>query len=174
MKRAIKQSYNSGGNLRASSSNVDNFRNNQNGLNASKNISNNIIPDTYYFRNNNYINIKFDKFNNINSSTNKHSGNKKYNYNIIQPQSQSRSKHNMNFGRFLNGNNEINDLNEDIREFSKSIEKTEEMRRKIEQGKKYLKASNNKNMNLNLNLTSNKKNKELINSYINININRDE
>ena len=36
-------------------------------------------------------------------------------------------------------------------DFSKSIEKTEEMRRKIEQGKKYLNASNNKNMNLNLN-----------------------
>ena len=140
MKNLIKQSINSGGgNIRASSSNVDNFRNNQNSI---KKITNNIIPDTYHFRNNNYINIKFDKFNNINSNTNKHLDNKKYNY-LIEPQSQSRSKQNINYDHFLNG---IDNMNEEIRELSKSIEKTDEMRNK----------------------------KELFNSFINININKDE
>ena len=173
MKRGINQSYNPGGNLRASSSNVDNYRNNQIGITTSKNIKNNLVPDTYYFRNN-YINIKFDKFNNINSTTNKHSENKNYNYNIIQPQSQSRSKHNMNFGRITNDINNINDMKEEIREFSKSIEKNNDFIKNIEQDTKYLDIPNNRNMNVNLNLTNNKKNKELINSYINININRDD
>ena len=98
MKRTIKQSLNSGGNLRASSSNVDNFRNNQNSI---KKISNNLIPDNYYFRNNtNYINIKLDKLNNINSSTNKHSENKNYNYNLIEPHTQSRRKNNRTFKKY--------------------------------------------------------------------------
>ena len=168
MKRSIKQSLNSGGNLRASSSNVDNFRNNQNNI---KKISNNLVPDTYYFRNNtNYINIKLDKFNNINNTTSKHSENKNYNYNIIEPHTQSRTKNNMNYGRYLNG---INDINEELRELSKSIEKSDDVIRKLEEeNNKYLNVSNNKNMNLNLNLASNKKNRELFNSYINININR--
>jgi hypothetical protein len=171
MKKPIKHSYNPGGNLRASSSNVDNFRNNQNGISIPKNIPNNLVSDNYYFRNNNYINIKFDKFNNINSTTNKRSENKKYNYNMIQPQSQSRSKHNMNFGRYLN---DINDMDEDLREFSKSIEKGDNIVKKLEQVKPYLNISSNKNMNMNVNLASSKKNKEMINSYINININRNE
>ena len=165
----MKQSYNPNGNLRASSTNVDNFRNNQIGVTTSKNIGNNIVPDTYYYRNN-YINIKFDKFNNINSTTNKHSENKNYNYNINQPQSQSRSKHNMNFGRIIN---DINDMNEEIRELSKSIEKNDDFIKKLDQGKQYLNIPNNRNMNLNLNLATNKRDKELINSYINIDINRD-
>ena len=156
MKRGINQSYNPGGNLRASSSNVDNYRNNQIGITTSKNIKNNLVPDTYYFRNN-YINIKFDKFNNINSTTNKHSENKNYNYNIIQPQSQSRSKHNMNFGRITNDINNINDMKEEIREFSKSIEKNNDFIKNIEQDTKYLDIPNNRNMNVNLNLTNNKK-----------------
>lgn len=46
----MKQSYNPNGNLRASSTNVDNFRNNQIGGTTSKNIGNNIVPDTYYYR----------------------------------------------------------------------------------------------------------------------------
>ena len=152
MKRTIKQSLNSGGNLRASSSNVDNFRINQSSI---KKISNNLIPDNYYFRNNtNYINIKLDKLNNINSSTNKHSENKNYNYNLIEPHTQSRRKNNMNYGKNID---DINEINEEIRELSKSIEKSDNVLRKLEEGNQYLNVSNNKNMNLNLNLASNKK-----------------
>ena len=53
MKRSVPN-FNSG-NLRASSSNVDNFRNQ--GL---KKISNNMIPDNYNYRNHNYVNVKYE------------------------------------------------------------------------------------------------------------------
>ena len=167
MKRASKQSYNIG-NLRASSSNNDNFRNQ--GL---KKITNNLIPDTYYFRNNNYINIKFDKFNNINSSTNKNCGNKKYAYNIIQPQTQSTSKHKINFGRVING------ISDEIRELSKSIERSENNLRKIEErnfdmninikNSKYLKDLNDSN---DTNNTHNKNN-EIMDSYVYLDMNKE-
>ena len=158
MNRAIKQSISSGGNLRASSSKTDNFRNNQNNI---KKIANNLVPDNYYFRNNNYINIKFDKSNNFNSTTNKHSENKKYNYNFNEPQSQSRSKQNMNnISTYING---INDINAEIRELSKSIEKSDDVIKKLEEGNKNLNELNKRNINSNLNLPLNKKNKELFN-----------
>ena len=93
MKRSINQNYNSG-NLRASSSNVDNFINE--GL---KRISNNLIPDNYNYRNHNFISVKYDKNSKKNNYTSNHN--------------QIISKQNINIGSMLNG------LKQQIREIQK-------------------------------------------------------
>ncbi len=160
MKRST-QNYNSG-NLRASSSNVDNFRNQ--GL---KKISNNLIPDNYNYRNHNFINVKYDKYNNSNKNS----------YNFIP-------KHNKNMVKQQNINidNMLNGLKQEIREMSKSIEKTDnELQRFIDNNNydnsnnKYFNESTSvqRDKNINLNLSNNNRN-ELIKSYINININKAE
>ena len=98
MKRSV-QNYNSG-NLRASSSNVDNYRNQ--GL---KKISNNIIPDNYNYRNHNFINVKYDKYSNNNKNS----------YNFIPKQNQSIVKQQQNINLDM-----LNGLKQEIREMSKS------------------------------------------------------
>ena len=155
MKRST-QNYNSG-NLRASSSNVDNFRNQ--GL---KKISNNLIPDNYNYRNHNFINVKYDKYNN--SNKNSYNFIPKHNKNIVKQQ-------NINIDNMLNG------LKQEIREMSKSIEKTDnEIQRFIDNNNyennnhKYFNDSTSvqRDKNINLNLSNNNRN-ELIKSYILIN-----
>ena len=151
MKRSINQNYNSG-NLRASSSNVDNFRNQ--GL---KRISNNLIPDNYNYRNHNFISVKYDK------------NSKKNNY--ISNHNQSINKQNINIDNMLNG------LKQEIREMSKSIEKTDnEIQKFIDNNyennhNKYYNDSSSLPRDRNINLSNGKRN-ELVNSYINININK--
>ena len=151
----MNQNYNSG-NLRASSSNVDNFRNQ-----GFKKISNNLIPDNYNYRNNNYISSKYDKYNNNNKNS----------YNYIPNHNQSISKQNINIDNMLNG------LKQEIREMSKSIEKTDnEIQKFIDSNyennhNKYFNDSTSIPRDKNINLSNNKRN-ELVNSYINININK--
>ena len=154
MKRSV-QNYNSG-NLRASSSNVDNYRNQ--GL---KKISNNIIPDNYNYRNHNFINVKYDKYSNNNKNS----------YNFIPKQNQSIVKQQQNINLDM-----LNGLKQEIREMSKSIEKTDnEIQRIIDtnydNNNKYFNNSLQKDKNINL---SNNKRNGLVKSYINININKEE
>ena len=154
MKRSVPN-FNSG-NLRASSSNVDNFRNQ--GL---KKISNNMIPDNYNYRNHNYVNVKYDK----------HSNNNKNSYNFIPKHNQSIVKQpNINIDNMLNG------LKQEIREMSKSIEKTDNEIQKFidnnyDNNNKYFNDSLQRDKNINL---SNNKRNGLVKSYINININKND
>ena len=124
MKRST-QNYNSG-NLRASSSNVDNFRNQ--GL---KKIANNLIPDNYNYRNHNFINVKYDKHNN--SNKNSYNCIPKHNKNMVKQQ-------NINIDNMLKG------LKQEIREMSKSIEKTDNEIQRVIDNNNY-DNSNNKYFN---------------------------